>query len=297
MEWKVPLEEAGQKLISFLSHRLGESYSARSIKRAIEKNGCRINGKIERFASTLIRVGDHIFLDIEQAATAASFHFDSSHILYEDEDLFIYNKPAGVNSDPLGVVKLLQPYRPALFLIHRLDRDTTGVLLLAKKASVVKLMIDQFRELAIHKRYLAIVDGRLAKDHGTIRNYLGKKHSYTGQAIWGAVAAEKGQYAETEWHLIKQGKEAALIECFPKTGRTHQLRVHLAEMGHPILGDFHYSRAFHCSYKVPRYLLHASDIAFHHPKSQKLLKVHAPLPEDFVRTQKALLGLVDLGGK
>jgi RluA family pseudouridine synthase len=288
LEWIVPSEESGSKLLSFLMQRLEGRYSARFLKRLIEHNGCQINNRTERFASTLLGKGDHVCLYLEHAAVPPRVVVEPSRILFEDDALLVYNKPAGINSDEKGILQIWKSHLPHLRLIHRLDRDTTGVLLLAKKPEIYEELVDQFKQLQVHKRYLAIVDGILEQPKGEIENYLGKKRAYAGQTIWGAVSAARGLYACTKWERIKKGRMASLVACYPKTGRTHQIRVHLAEMGHPILGDFQYGKHFQCPYRPPRTLLHSEEIDFRHPLTGKELCLIAPVPDDFKMAQQEL---------
>lgn len=282
-EWIVPGEEAGQKLIAFLSARLGDHYSARHLKKMLESNYCRLNHKVERFASTTVAKGDHITLDLVEKAPSSKLVMDRFAILYEDDHFLIYNKPSGINSDQNGILKILPSQ---LHLVHRLDRETSGALLLAKNSTILEQMIEKFRHQEVRKCYIAIVDGNIEKKQGTIQNFLAKKHVYEGQTIWGS--ASEGLQAHTDWEKIQEGDNATLVYCFPHTGRTHQLRVHLAEMGHPILGDFQYCKKFKCQYQPGRVLLHALQISFEHPITHKLIDVTAPLPADFVTAQKQL---------
>lgn len=288
LEWIVTSEESGSKLLPFLAKQLEEKYSARFLKRLIEQNHCQINGRIERFASTLLGKDDHVCLHIEETLASSSHKVETQRILYEDEALLVYDKPAGINSDEKGILQLLKGYASPLQLVHRLDRDTTGVLILAKQSKVFENLVSQFKQLQVHKHYRAIVDGIVDKPKGVIENYLGKKQAYAGQTIWGAVAASQGLYACTQWQRLKNGEKASLLVCIPKTGRTHQIRVHMAEMGHPILGDFQYGKKFQCPYHPPRYLLHAEEIQFHHPLTGELLNYTAPLPNDFMTAQQKL---------
>ena len=291
LEWIITYKDSGHKLISFLTQRLEGKYSARFLKRLIEHNGCQINGRTERFASTLIGQGDHVCLLIEQASYSSSPQLETQRILYEDEALLVYNKPAGINCDEKGILQLLKVRASSLQLVHRLDRDTTGVLILAKQPANFRNLVNQFKQFQIQKRYEAIVDGIVAQPKGLIENYLGKKQAYAGQTIWGSVPASYGLYACTEWERLKKGENASLLACVPKTGRTHQIRVHLAEMGHPILGDFQYGKQFQCPYRPLRYLLHADEIRFHHPLTGEFLCLTAPLPDDFkIAEQKLFKG-------
>ena len=287
-EWIVTSKESGSKLLAFLIDRLEGKYSARSLKKLIEHNGCEINGRTERFASTTLGKGDHICLHLEHLVPSTPQTVELSRILFADDALLIYNKPAGINSDEKGILQLWKSTLPSLQLVHRLDRDTTGVLLLAKQPAIFTHLVEQFKQFQVHKRYLAIVDGVFDQARGKVENYLGKKRAYAGQTIWGAVSQEKGLYACTEWERLHQGNQASLVVCYPKTGRTHQIRVHLAEMGHPILGDFQYGKHFQCAYRPARFLLHAESIQFRHPLTGMELNVQAPLPDDFKMAQQKL---------
>lgn len=295
-EWIVPCEESGKKLVLFLKERLGDRFSAKALKRLIEQNNCKINGRTERFASFSLAKGDHIILNVKDIQLAPTSHleFESDRILFEDESLLIYDKPPHINCDDQGILKLLKTYNSKLRLIHRLDKDTTGVLLFAKDPDVFQKMVEAFRELQVSKTYVAIVDGIIEKNAGHIENYLGKKHIYQGQAIWGATSKEKGLSAITDWLKIAVGDKATMVFCFPKTGRTHQLRVHLSEMKHPILGDFQYCKRFSCLYQPERILLHAYKVNFVHPVTGKNLEIKAHLPKDFIEAQKKLFGKISL---
>jgi RluA family pseudouridine synthase len=289
LEWIVTAEESGSKLLSFLIQRLEGKYSARFLKRLIEHNGCEVNERTERFASTLLGKGDHVSLYMEHAPLPPSHEIEPSRILFEDEALLVYNKPVGINSDERGILQLWKSTLPQLQLVHRLDRDTTGLLLLAKQPVAFDQLVSQFKQFQVNKRYLAIVDGWLEQSKGKIENYLGKKRAYAGQTIWGGGAnPSRGLYACTEWERLKKGQKASLVACYPKTGRTHQIRVHMAEMGHPILGDFQYGKHFQCHYRPPRILLHAEMIHFHHPLTGREMNLIAPLPDDFTIAQRQL---------
>jgi 23S rRNA pseudouridine955/2504/2580 synthase/23S rRNA pseudouridine1911/1915/1917 synthase len=292
IEWIVTPEESGSKLLAFLIQRLEGKYSARFLKRLIEHNSCLINGRTERFASTFLGKGDHIRLYLEHADSQVSRLVEPSRILFEDEALLIYNKPAGINCDEKGILQLWKSPSSSLQLVHRLDRDTTGVLILAKQGAIFDHLVKQFKQFQVHKRYLAIVDGAMDQAKGKIENYLGKKKAFAGQTIWGKVSADHGLYACTEWDRLKRGQMASLVACYPKTGRTHQIRIHMAEMGHPILGDFQYGKLFQCSYRPQRVLLHAENIQFYHPLTEIKVNFIAPLPDDFkIAEQKLFKGV------
>lgn len=277
-EWVVSKEEAGMKLVAFLKLKLNQ-YSSKQLKSFVESNTCTINGVIERFASVAVHPGDRIVLNMEKAP--AKKHADHSlmqeRILYQDEEILAYDKPPGIASEE---------FETKLHLIHRLDRETSGVLLFAKNKSAFDDMVELFRSHQVKKTYYAVVDGIPKNKKGLIDNFLGKKHIYQGQTIWGSV--QEGMRAITEWEIEKAGNAVSLVKCFPKTGRTHQLRVHLNEMGHPILGDFQYCRQFDALYKPERLLLHAQAISFPHPKNKRLLTITSPFPKDFLKAIREL---------
>lgn len=286
--WNVTAQESGTKLLSFISHHLNAQVSAKQIKRMIERGCCQVNGRTERFASTLVGQGDQVFFQPIKSDPPPS-KLEHERILFEDEALLLYNKPALINSDENGLLKILSIQFPHLKLVHRLDRETSGVIILAKQERVFENLVEQFRQFFIHKDYLAIVDGVPAKQSGIIENYLGKKQAYAGQTLWGAVKPAQGLYACTSWQRLKvSNQEASLLVCSPKTGRTHQIRVHLAGMGHPILGDHQYAKHFRCAYSPSRCLLHASAIRFKHPLSNKEIIVKAPIPADFSLAEQKL---------
>lgn len=283
--WIISPESAGKKLVAFLVEQLNKQYSARFLKQAIEHNRCQINGRTERFASFILGIGDRIALDLTSLASKKPLtsSLSKNRILFEDSDLLVYNKPSGMRCDAEEIKNL-----SGFELLHRLDRDTTGVLLLAKNERTARSVLLQFKEHKVEKAYLAIVDGTLTGQSGIIDNALGKKKSYQGQTIWGEVDKSDGLPAYTQWRCIRSGKDASLVECFPKTGRTHQLRVHLAGLGHPILGDFQYGNCFKCVYRPERHLLHALEVTFLHPTTGQRMLMRAALPQDFIDAQRSL---------
>jgi len=270
MEWQVTTEESGLSLITFLRKKLPE-HSARALKKLIESNACLVNRRTERFSSFALAPGDQVVLLTEIQPEKVK-EFEESRILFEDQSLLIYNKPPGINSDQLS---------KELILVHRLDRDTSGVLIFAKTETIFEKMKHLFKQHLVKKSYLAIVDGIPKKAQGTIENELALKHRYQGQSLWGSVAKGKGQVAITRWKKEKSGNDASLLRCWPITGRTHQIRVHLSELGHPILGDYQYGRRFHSPYRPTRCLLHAESIEFPHPVTGQMLHMVAPVPDDF----------------
>jgi 23S rRNA pseudouridine955/2504/2580 synthase/23S rRNA pseudouridine1911/1915/1917 synthase len=256
------------RLIDALKRNVDPSISARSLKRALEDNACRINGRIERFASVVLEKGTVVEFTLPLVLEEKKC---DPTILYENEDLLVIDKPVGMVCQD-GCIK-----GPA-FLAHRLDKDTTGVLLFAKKREVAQELQDYFRERKVEKEYLALVDGVPREKSGLIKNFLVKKKTFQGQTIWGGSSNGKGLFAETFWTCLSTMGDSSLLLCQPKTGRTHQLRVHLAEMGHPILIDRQYADTFSSRSTASRPLLHAHRLRFEW--RGKSLAIEAPIPKD-----------------
>ncbi len=264
---RVAQGEAGKSLLAFLSMQAAGAFSAKALKKAIDARQCRINGAVEYFSTHKLRIGDVVHLDMmldKEPARAPS-------VIYEDEYLIVCNKPEGVVSDEKTL-----PFKGCR-LVHRLDKDTSGALILARSLPIYEKLCEQFRAREIKKFYLAIVDGLVENHKGKIENFLVKIGHYQGQNIWGISRTEKGLHALTHWKLIKTLDKASLLSCQPVTGRTHQLRVHLKEMGHPILGDHQYARRFCHSFRGGRHLLHAERVVMQHPITKVLLDITAPL--------------------
>jgi len=282
--WKILPEEEGLSLLLFLKAKL--NLSNRNLKSILESNCCTVNGRVERFGSSYIVASDIVLIDMPETMASATFPSSSAvSILYEDHNYVCIDKPAGIASDDSILIK----GREKLLLVHRLDKGTSGVLAFAKDQNSCEALEQLFRTRKVKKHYLAIVMGTPDKDYGRVDNFLAKIKSYQGQSIWGAVPENLhgSLRAVTDWHVLKRGKGCALMECFPMTGRTHQIRVHMSGMGCPVVGDVQYGvkKIF---YPSKRPLLHAAELSFEHPKTEKQILVKAPLPEDFQRALVAL---------
>lgn len=273
--YRATVAEEGETLLSFLRSHCKEAHSVKALKRAIDRKQCRVNGKLETYSTRLLKAKDHVEIELAEPETSLC-------VLYEDDDLLVCNKPPYLLCENRSINQKLPAYKGELQLIHRLDKETSGVLLIAKTERMRQAMIALFKERQVKKVYVAIVDKSVHGKEGIIENFLAKKQTSSGKVFWGSVKnCTAGLPAVTFWKVLKKGKKESFLQLEPQTGRTHQLRVHLAEMGHPILGDLHYGKHFTSPLRPKRHLLHAFSLAFMHPFLKKSLYLEAPLPEEF----------------
>lgn len=252
------------RLLTFLKERF--PFSTKDIRWSVEHGRCFVNGSVERFGSKQVKQGDKIAFFPEKRPF---FQREEERILYEDDTLLVYNKPPYISS--IDLAQLL-----GVHLIHRLDRDTTGVILFAKQKPGP--YEELFRKRKIKKTYHALVEG-IPEKKGVFMAPIGKIKEREGAVIWGIT--RKGSWSKTEWVCEKAGKQWALIRCMPLTGRTHQIRVHMKALKHPILGDAKYGSR-KATPGLFRPLLHASQLQFNDRNFK------APLPSDFLQMLEIL---------
>ncbi len=282
MEYIVSSEEHGYSLLAFLEKKSQGAFSLKKIKKMIDEKKCKVSGRVEFFSSRKLAEGDRVEIEFskENGVSRPSL---KREVLFEDPDFIVINKPAGVICVEEEFLHL------GAKLVHRLDKDTSGLLLLAKNLRAETMAKKLFLERTIEKKYLALVDGKVPGKRGIIDNYLGKVGGYEGQTVYGSVSSQEGKRAITEWTVLETNKASSLILCDLKTGRTHQIRVHLSSLGHPILGDHQYAKkGFACLYNPSRHLLHAWKLLFIHPKTKKEISLVAPIPADFKKALKEL---------
>ncbi len=271
-------QEAGRTLVSYLQKKF--NLSAKAAKTFLEQGGCRLNGVIERFGSVRLQQKDRLDFD-EVPAKKPPPPRSFSH-LFEDNHLLICCKPPGIVSEQATFVKLLN--RP-VWLVHRLDKETSGVMVVAKTPSMQQQLAALFKRRQVAKSYFAVVQGQVKEETKRLCTFVAEKTRYEGQTVWQVSAS--GKRAMTDWRCIRRGNNKTLLQCWPHTGRTHQLRVHLSSQGHPILGDVQYGGRHRCGHQAAhRLFLHAYALSFVHPVSGQTLSQIAPLPEAF----RAILG-------
>jgi 23S rRNA pseudouridine955/2504/2580 synthase len=221
-------------------------------------------------------------------------------VLFEDEDLLVVDKPSGVavhggSGISSGVIEQLRLARPGLRfleLVHRLDRDTSGVLILAKKRTALTGLHTQLREGAVRKHYLALVLGQWKEAKRSVKAALHKYVTSAGERR--VVVDEEGQQAHTVFRLVRNLPGYSLLDAELKTGRTHQIRVHLTHIGYPIAGDGKYGD-FEVNKRLAkvglkRMFLHAASLEFKHPRSAQVVRIEAPLAPELERFLQSVRG-------
>ncbi|WP_347988456.1 23S rRNA pseudouridine(955/2504/2580) synthase RluC [Methylomonas sp. AM2-LC] len=213
-----------------------------------------------------------------------------NHILFEDEGFIVLNKPAGfavhggsgVNSGIIEALRQIRPQQKFLELAHRLDKETSGCLLIAKKRAVLKVFHELFRGDGVNKTYLALLAGQFKRKKQLVEVPLLKNTQQGGERM--VIVSQAGKSAETLFTRLTQFQDATLVHAAPKTGRTHQIRVHAAWLGHPIIADDRYGEnAINKLFKnrgYKRLFLHAEQLQFAHPVTGQPLSFIAPLPEE-----------------
>ncbi|MFT5924642.1 MAG: 23S rRNA pseudouridine955/2504/2580 synthase [Paraglaciecola sp.] len=221
-----------------------------------------------------------------------------NHILYEDDCLIVLNKPSGTavhggSGLSFGVIEALRALRPQqkfLELVHRLDRDTSGCLLIAKKRSALKSLHEQLRDRKVDKRYQALVAGEWPANRFKVKAPLLKNTLKSGERV--VLVNDEGKPSETRYRILESFNQATLVEASPITGRTHQIRVHCLHAGYPIAADNRYGdKDFDqrtAKLGLKRLFLHAHSLAFIHPSTEERVTYKAPLEPSLVGVLKRL---------
>lgn len=293
LEISVEHQYRGERLDLFLAHQLPDE--SRSYLQTLIKAGqVTMQGKSLRCGDK-VSSGDLITVQkTAKKALAKAFPEDIPlSVLHEDDDLIIINKPAGMvvhvaadHEDGTLVNALLhrwnqgeelstgsESYRPGI--VHRLDKETSGCIIVAKNDQTHAALSKGFSERTIKKTYIAIVSGKPRHRKGTITLSIGRHPVQRMKMTERRPPA--GREAVTDYEVLASTEKQSLVACFPHTGRMHQIRVHLQHLGHPIVGDLLYGKRD----SQNRHLLHAWKIEFVHPKTGVLIQCEAPLPKDF----------------
>lgn len=291
--WRVGVEH-GIDLAHFLAENVLGKPSIRQIKRDLEAGRCRVNGVVETFHSRTLYRNDVVeFLGSRPAQQQPITTFEAGRVLYDADDLVAYHKPERMTVVPTdsgkgwNLIRLLRDDLGELLPVHRLDADTTGVVLLARTRELQEAMEATFRNHLIEKTYLAIARGR-PTERGEHRARMLLASQGRGHERWRTGTGTGSLTARTTWERAEQIRDlAGLLRVTPHTGRTHQIRVHLADVGHPLLGDRTYGDRKD-PILVPRQMLHAWKVRLTHPLTGNTLNLTAPQPDDFSETLEQL---------
>jgi 23S rRNA pseudouridine1911/1915/1917 synthase len=298
IELVVTENDARLRLDQFLAKRLPE-YSRSRLQQLIRNGFVRLNERTTR-PRQIVRGGDKIDLreppvkkiDVQPEPIPLE-------ILFEDDDIIVINKPAGLTVHPGAgqrehtLVNALLSHCATLSgiggkerpgIVHRLDKETSGCLVVAKNDVAHRELSKQFAARSVKKIYLALVAGKLRKAAGVIEEKIGRHPVHRRRM---RVTSVRGRSAKTEYRVIRSSEQASLIECRLHSGRTHQIRVHLHHLGHPVRGDKVYAPRL--AKNFPRQMLHAWKLGFRHPRTGEWKNFEAPMPRDF----KAAMATID----
>jgi 23S rRNA pseudouridine1911/1915/1917 synthase len=291
--------EAGERIDIFLPKKTGITRS--QIQRLITQGNVLINSK-DVSQDYRLKSKDLISINIPDKETEGLIPEPIPiEILYKDEHLVIVNKPAGMVVYPAAghahgtlmnalsyhckkLTTVGGPLRPGV--VHRLDKDTSGVMVIALNDKAYYNLIEQFKHRTINRKYIALVYGNLREDEGEIALKIGRSESDRKKM---STRVRKGKEAVTRWKALKRFGNATLVEARLGTGRTHQIRVHFASIGHPLLGDRTYGKKVEIEAKTkkiilfPRQMLHAELLGFTHPATGAYLEFSSPVPEDMAK--------------
>jgi len=295
-----------ERLDTFLRARF-PAVSRGAIQRLIEQGEIKVDGRVVK-PTHMPHAGERVEVHWPEARPAQARPEELPlEILYEDETLLVLNKPAGLVVHPAAgheehtLVNALLHHcagqlsgiggvaRPGI--VHRLDKETTGCLVVAKNDETHLALSAQFAGRKVEKKYALITCGELPRDQGEIRAAIARHPSHRKRM---AVDDDMGRAAHTSYRVLERLRSATLVEAALHTGRTHQIRVHFQFLGFPLLGDLTYGNrqnqrlAELTGYRAPRQMLHAEVLRFIHPRSGRPLKLHAPRPTDFIDALEVL---------
>ncbi|MDD6201652.1 MAG: RluA family pseudouridine synthase [Lachnospiraceae bacterium] len=293
-------EYDGERIDKSISELTEETVSRSYLQKRIKEEQVFVNGKTVK-ANYRLKTDDYVSFEIPENIDPEIMPENIPlSILYEDEDIIVVDKPKGMVVHPSSghfehtlVNALLFHCKDSLSgingvlrpgIVHRIDKDTTGSIIVCKNDESHKRIASQLKEHTIVRKYRAICYGVLKDDEGTINAPIGRDKKDRKKM---AVNEVNGKNAITHYRVLERFREYTYIECRLETGRTHQIRVHMASIGHPLLGDEVYTNR-KCPYQLTGQTLHAYILGFVHPRSNEYIETTAPLPDYFEKLLKKL---------
>ena len=293
--------ETATELMPFLLSKLG-GMTRTSVKQLLSQRRVTVNAGIQTRHDTPLKAGD--IVQVLQGRGNVELRHPKLRIIYEDDALIVVEKKNGLltvpynpKSSEMTAYSILKEYvkkqsnRNTVHVVHRLDRETSGVLVFAKSAELQEYMRTYWKQLVTKRTYVAVVEGHLEKKEGTITTWL-TEDPHTGM-VYSSPKDDGGQKAVTHYKVIKElesgvehpESESSLIELNLETGRTNQIRVHMQSIGHPVMGDRKYGHGNEYS-PIDRLCLHAQVLEFIHPMTEKKVRFEATIPKEFTRANK-----------
>lgn len=285
---RLPVTEQGE-LMKFLIEKL-PAMARNNIKSLLTHHQILVDGQVVTQYNHPLRVGQQV--DVNWSIVRDEGQSRGLKILYEDSDLIVINKPAGLLSMASDAEKIYTAYHQLtdyvretnpenkIFIVHRLDRDTSGVMLFAKNEEVKHLLQDAWKEMVVDRAYVAAVEGKVEKEEGGITSWL--KETKT-RLMYSSSMPEDGLQATTHYKVLQATSKYSLLEIRLETGRKNQIRVHMKDIGHSIVGDKKYGAS---SNPLGRLGLHAHILAFKHPVTGELMRFETEVPKEFSRLLK-----------
>ena len=306
----IQASDAGERVDIFLAKKTGITRS--QIQKFLERGDILVN-ETPGVQNYRVRTNDVIIVNIIEKSDGGLVPEQIPlDILYEDEHLVVVNKPAGMVVYPAAghsqgtlmnalayhcprLAAMGGPLRPGV--VHRLDKDTSGVMVVALTDRAYYDLAEQFKQRTIRRRYIALVFGDLREDTGEIASKIGRSESDRKRM---STRVKRGKEAVTRWKVIQRFRKVTLIEVKLGTGRTHQIRVHFSSIGHPVLGDRTYGNKVASDFisgkriLFPRQMLHAELLGFRHPATGEYLEFSSPMPHDMSQKIQELKNLSQL---
>lgn len=274
--------EAPSSLLEWLLANLNESKS--KVKATLKNRGIKVNGKFVTQFDFPLKPGDKI--SVSKSKKNNQFKSKYLNIVYEDQYLVVIEKKPGILSmaaghSSLNVKTVLDDYfhktkqRCTAHVVHRLDRDTSGLMIYAKDVQTEQLLEHDWHNIVYDRRYVAVVSGEMEEDEGTIANWLKDNKAYV---TFSSPVDNGGKYAVTHFYVLDRTTTHSLVEYRLETGRKNQIRVHSADMGHPVCGDVKYGNG---DDPIHRLCLHAYVLCFYHPVTHRRMEFDTPIPPLF----------------
>lgn len=281
-QWRV---ESPSQLLAFLFEKMPNK-SRNTVKGILSRGQVTINGNVSTQFNDTLKPDD--LIKIHSRVATETVKLSGLRILFEDDDLIVIEKDAGLltiatkNEKQLTVYRQLMDYvktvqpNNRIFIVHRLDRDTSGIMIFAKSKEVQQTLQNNWHELVPERAYIALVEGAVKKD-GTITSWLKENSAFI---VYSSPKPNDGQKAVTHYKVLKKNRNNSLLEVHLETGRKNQIRVHMQDLRHPIVGDKKYGSQ---TRPIGRLGLHAYKIAFTHPVTNEALAFESKIPSSFLK--------------